>query len=114
MTLLLAEHLANGVGIAPKVFGIVTLNLFAVFCRQQQVLNVAVVSVHLQHADSFVLFAGNVVAQFVGGELCKKLLTEGHSAHWITGVFIVVLADLDTVISSDMLASFNPGVAGSF
>ena len=58
VALLLAEHLANGVGIAPKVFGIVTLHLFAVFCRQQQVLDIAVVSVHLQSADTFVFFAG--------------------------------------------------------
>ena len=58
VTLILAEHLANGVGIAPQVFGVVTLNLFAVFCRQQQVLDIAVVSVHLQRADTFVFFAG--------------------------------------------------------
>ena len=58
VTLFLAEHFANGVGIAPQVFGGVTLNLFAVFCRQQQVLDIAIVSVHLQRADTFVFFAG--------------------------------------------------------
>ncbi|SAE23624.1 Uncharacterised protein [Enterobacter cloacae] len=71
MTLLLAEHFANGVGVAPQVFGIVTLHLFAVFCRQQQVLDIAVVCVHFQRADTFVFFAGQVVAQFVGGELSE-------------------------------------------
>ena len=62
VTFFLAEYFANGIGIAPQVFGVVTLNLLAIFRCQQQVLDVTVISVHFQCVQLCILGASNVVA----------------------------------------------------